>query len=65
MSSCQLDERAEAGKLRDLALDQVADLVFLIDFLPRIGFELLDAEADALVLLVDVDARSPRPRHPS
>ena len=49
------DEGAEGGDLRDLALDEVADLVAGLDLLPRIVLELLHAEADALVLLVDVD----------
>ena len=38
-----------------VALDEVADLEARIDFLPRIVLELLDAETDALVDLVDVD----------
>ena len=55
MSSCELHERAEAGELRDFAFDEIADLVFRVDVLPRIVLELFDAEADALVGLVDVD----------
>ena len=55
MSSCKCDERAEAGDLGDLALDEVADLEARVDVLPRIVVELLDAEADALVALVDID----------
>ena len=51
----QLHERAEAGELGDLAVDEVADLVVRVDVLPRIVAQLLDAEADALVRLVDVD----------
>ncbi len=55
MSSASCDEGAEAGELGDLALDEIADLVALVDDLPGIVLELLDAEGDALVLLVDVD----------
>ena len=55
MSCCKLDERAEAGELGDLAGDEVADLVELVDVLPRIGRELLHADGDALVGLVDFE----------
>ena len=48
----QADERAEAGQLGDLAGDQVADLVDLINGLPGVGRELLHADRDALVGLV-------------
>ena len=41
----ELDKGAEAGELGDLAVDEIADLVALVDLLPRIVFELLDAEA--------------------
>src|SRR6266567_7786454 len=51
----QLNERAEASELGHFAFHQVADLVFLIDRLPRIFCELFDPEADPLVYLVDVD----------
>ena len=51
----ELHERAEARQLRDLARDQIADLVLRVDVLPRVAVELLHAQADALVLLVDVD----------
>ena len=61
----QLHERAEARELRDLAVHEIADLVFLIDLLPRIFAQLFDAEADALVGLVDVDARPLRLRRSS
>ena len=61
----QLHERAEARELGDLAGDEIADLVFLIDFLPRIVAQLFDAEADPLVGLVDVDDYALRLRRSS
>ena len=51
----QLHEGAEVGNLGDGSLDEVADLEFGLDLLPGIGLELLHAQADALVGLVDVD----------
>src|SRR6478672_1365953 len=51
----QLHERTEARQLRDLALHEIADLVFRIDLFPRIVAQLFNAEADPLVHLVDVD----------
>ena len=51
----QADEGAEAGQLGDFAGDQVADLVELVDVVPRIFAELLQAERDALVGLVDFE----------
>jgi hypothetical protein len=51
----QLHEGAEARQLGHLAGDEIADLVFLVDVLPRIVAQLFDAEADSLVGLVDVD----------
>ncbi len=55
MSSCNCTNAPKLASLRDLAVDEIADLVFLIDVLPRIVAQLFDAEADALVGLVDVD----------
>ena len=49
------DEGTESGDFGDLAFDEIADFVFVFDFLPRIAFELFHTEADALVLLVDID----------
>ena len=51
----ELDEGAKAGDLRDAALDDFADLEAAVDLAPRIGFELLHAEGDALVGLVDAE----------
>jgi len=51
----QLHESAKAGEFGHFAGDQVTDLIFLIDVLPRIVGELFDAQADALIGLVDVD----------
>ena len=51
----QLDERAVIGDVRDLALELRADRIFGVDAFPRIGFELLHAEADALRLGIDAD----------
>ena len=47
------NERAETGELRDLAADEIADFVILVDVRPRIFGELFDAERNALVVLVD------------
>src|ERR1039457_2390338 len=45
----QTDKRAEAGELGDFALHEVADFVKRLDLFPRVNFELLHAERDALV----------------
>ena len=51
----QLHECAEAGELGHFALHKIADLVFLVDRLPRIVGELLHPETDPLIYFVDVD----------
>src|SRR5882757_3041486 len=51
----QADEYAEIGDRFDLAADLVAAVVIVGEFLPRIGLALLDAQADAPALLVDVE----------
>ncbi len=51
----ELHEGTKVGDFRDGALDEIADLEATVDFLPGIVLELFDAEADALVDLVDVD----------
>ena len=51
----QPDKRAEAGELGDLPFDEVADLVKLVDLVPRILRKLLDADGDALVFAVDLE----------
>src|ERR1700693_753238 len=51
----QLNERAKAGELADFAFHQIADLVLLIDYFPRIVAQLFDAEADPLICFVDVN----------
>ena len=51
----QTNEGTEACELGDLALDELADLIDLVDLLPRIFGELLDADGDALILLVDLE----------
>src|SRR4029077_6557784 len=51
----KLDEGAIVGDVGDGALEPRADRVFGSNALPRIGFELLDAEADALGLGIDAD----------
>src|SRR5581483_3557430 len=51
----QADERAEAREFGDLAGDQVADLIIMIDVAPRIDSELLDADRDALIGLIDFE----------
>ena len=50
-----LDEGAELGEVAHLALDAAADRVLLGELLPGIGLDLLQAEADAVRLLVDVE----------
>src|SRR4249919_497309 len=51
----KLDEGAIVGDVGDGALEPRADRIFGGNALPRIGFELLDAEADALGLGIDAD----------
>src|SRR4026209_1518392 len=50
----QANERTEAGELRDIASDQIANLVILVDIRPWIFGELFHAECNALVALVDL-----------
>ena len=47
-------EDAEVGDVADLALEHRADRVLLLDEIPGVVLELLHAEADALLLQVDV-----------
>ena len=49
----QLDEGAVVGDVRDGALEARADRILGLDAGPRIGLQLLHAEADALRLRVD------------
>src|SRR5262245_35843146 len=51
----ELDEGAVVGDVGDRALEAGARRVFGGDALPRIGFELFDAEADALGFRIDAD----------
>jgi hypothetical protein len=51
----QLDEGAVVGDVGDPARELGAQGVFRLDALPRIGHQLLHAQADALGLLVDPD----------
>src|SRR5579884_4089641 len=51
----QLDEGAVVGDVGDPALELGAGRVFQLDALPRVGFELLHAERDALRLGVEAD----------
>jgi hypothetical protein len=57
----QLDECAVVGDRDHAALDAVADPVLLLDALPRIGLELLQAERDALLLGIEVEHLDPHP----
>ena len=50
-----LDEGAEGDDLGDATLDDVADLVLGDDLLPRVFLGLLETEADALAVAVDVE----------
>jgi hypothetical protein len=49
-----LDERAVVGQVPDLALDDGARRVLLAHQLPRVDLGLLHAEADFLLVLVDL-----------
>ena len=51
----QLDEGTVVGDVRDLALVAGADRILGLDAFPRIGLQLLHAEADALRLGIDAD----------
>src|SRR5262249_40250549 len=51
----QADEHAEVGDRLDRALDLVAALDVGSEFFPRIGLALLHAEADAALVLVDLE----------
>src|SRR3546814_2017282 len=51
----QADEEAELGDVLDLALQLGADRVVAEERLPRVGAALLEAQADATLLLVDVE----------
>ena len=51
----QFDERAVAGEVADLALDLGADGIFRRGVVPRIGFQLADAEGNFLLLAVDAE----------
>ena len=51
----ELDERAEVGQVADLALDAHARRVLLVERQPRIRLDLLEAERDLLVGLVDLE----------
>ena len=51
----QLDEGAVVGDVGDAALELGAGRILELDALPRIGFELLHAERDALGLGVEAD----------
>ena len=51
----EADEQAELGRVLDLALDDGADRMRLGEDLPRIALRLLEAEADAALVLVDFE----------
>jgi len=51
----QFDKGAVVGDVGDAALELGAGRVFELDAFPRIGFELLHAERDALCLGVEAD----------
>ena len=48
-----LDEGAELGEVADLAAEPGAEGVLLYELSPRVGLDLLQAQADAVGLLVD------------
>jgi hypothetical protein len=51
----EADEQAELGGVLDFALDLAADRVLLGEVVPRVGLGLLEAEADAALLAVDLE----------
>ena len=51
----QLDEGAVAGEVANLAFDLGAGRIFLLGLVPRIGFELAQAEGDFLLFAVDAE----------
>src|SRR5439155_26834576 len=51
----QADEQAELGNVADLALDRAADRVLFDEGVPRVRHDLLQAEADAPLLRVDIE----------
>src|SRR5205085_3391948 len=51
----QADEQGEFGDIADLALDRAADRVLLGKGFPRVRHHLLQAEADAPLLRVDIE----------
>src|ERR1700678_1227931 len=51
----ETDEDAEIGDRLDLSRDLVAAIVVLCELLPRVGLALLDAQADAAALLIDIE----------
>src|SRR5262245_20318925 len=50
-----LDERAEVGQVADAALDPGPDAVAIGQRFPRVRLDLLDAEADAAVVRIDLE----------
>ncbi len=54
----EFDERTIGGHVTDLAFDLFADDVALFDLVPRIGFELADAQGDFEFVLVDSEHES-------
>ncbi len=51
----ELDEGAVVGHADDLAADNGADRIALLDGVPRVGRFLLEAEADALALRIEIE----------
>ena len=51
----ELDKCTEVGEFADSSLDEIANAETAVDFFPRIGIELFDTKADALVGFVDVE----------
>ena len=50
----KFNKSTESGDLGDFALDNIADLVELFDVFPGVIFQLLQTEADALLIGIDV-----------
>src|SRR6267143_1329544 len=51
----QFDESAVTGEVANLAFDAGAGRVFLLGTVPRVGFELADAEADFLLVTINAE----------
>ncbi len=54
----QLDERSITGEIANLAFDFGAGRIFLLRFVPGVGFELAQAQRDLLLIAIDAQHHS-------